>query len=309
MKLKITGIYKITNTKDNKSYIGQAVSIFRRWGQEAAHAFTPTNTEYNSLLSQAIRETGIEYFDAEVLEECDESILLEREQYYIQLYNTLEPNGYNKASKTPQITKEKVSMYDINGNLQQHFERVKDAIQFLIEEGSLTESCQYSIGRDLSQAFKGERQIVCGHRWSYYGQEIKLSKDSSKKEVYLLDKETFNPIQKFFSCGDAAKFIGCTTSTLARHCRGEGKSCMGKLFCYVEDYEKRKEEWTISKTTINLNKNIHIFKDGKLFNTANTYAEASRLVGGTGSSSNITRVLNGRGTYLGYTFYKKENLL
>lgn len=307
MKLKITGIYKITNIKDNKSYIGQAVSIFRRWGQEAAHAFTPTNTEYNSLLSQAIRETGIEYFDAEILEECDESALLEREQYYIQLYNTLEPNGYNKASKTPQITKEKVSMYDINGNLQQHFERVKDAIQFLIEEGSLTESCQYSIGRDLSQAFRGERQIVCGHRWSYYGQEIKLAKDSSKKEVYLLDKETFNPTKKFFSCGDAAKFLGCTTSTLAKHCRGETDSCMGKLLCYVENYDERKKAWEENKTAISLDRNIYILKNGELVGTANTYAEASRFVGGTGSSSNVTRVLNGKGTYKGHTFFTREN--
>ena len=133
-----------------------------------------------------------------------------------------------------------------------------------------------------------------------------LEQDSSKKEVYLLDKETFKPIQKFFSCGDAAKFIGCTTSTLAKHCRGETDSCMNKLLCYVENYEERKKIWEENKTAINLNRNIYIYKDNKLVGTANTYAEASRFVGGTGKSANISRIMNGKGTYKGHTFYFKN---
>ena len=241
MKLKITGIYKITNIKENKSYIGQSVNVFARWGSEGRNAFSPISDEYNSLLSQAIREYGIDNFEVEVLEECDEKDLLTREQYYIQFFNTLEPYGYNKTGKVANVTKQKITMYDLNGNVQKHFEKVKEAVLYLIEEGSLNESCEYSIGRDLALAFKGERQVVCGHRWSYYGQEIQLSKDSSKKEVYLLDSDTFSPVQKFFSCGDAAKFLGCTTSSLARHCRGETDSCMGRLLCYVENYDERKK--------------------------------------------------------------------
>lgn len=309
MKLKTTGIYKITNTKENKSYIGQSKNVFHRWGSEAYGAFSPSYDEYNSLLSQAIRKFGIENFEVEVVEECDEKDLLIREQYYIQFFNTLEPNGYNKAKKIANITREKITMYDVKGNIQMHFEKTKDAVSYLIEEGSLSESCEYSIGRDLALAFKGERQVVCGHRWSYYGQEIQLSKDSSKKEVYLLDNDTFSPLQKFFSCGDAAKFLGCTTSTLAKHCRGETDSCMGKLLCYVENYEERKKTWEENKTAINLNRNIYILKNGELVGTANTYAEASRFVGGTGKSANISRIINGKGTYKGHTFLTRENYI
>ena len=142
MKLKTTGIYKITNTKENKSYIGQSKNVFNRWGSEVYGAFSPSYDEYNSLLSQAIRRCGIENFEVEIVEECNEKDLLTREQYYIQLFNTLEPNGYNKADKIANITKEKITMYDIEGNIQMHFEKTKDAISYLIEEGSLSESCQ-----------------------------------------------------------------------------------------------------------------------------------------------------------------------
>lgn len=308
MKLKTIGIYKITNIKENKSYIGQSKNIFHRWGSEAYGAFSPSYDEYNSLLSKAIRKFGIENFEVEIVEECNEEELLKKEQYYIQLFNTLEPNGYNKASKILNTIKEKFTMYDLEGNIQKHFEKTCDAINFLIEEGSLTEACRYSIGRDLALAFKGERQIVCGHRWSYYGQEIQLSKDSSKKEVYLLDSNTFSPIRKFFSCGDAARFLGCTTSTLARHCRGDSDSCMGQLLCYVENYEERKKVWENNHTNINLDRNIYIYKDNQLVGTTNTYAEASRFVGGTGKSSNISRILNGAGTYKGHTFYLKRDI-
>ena len=197
-------------------------------------------------------------------------------------------------------------MYDLDGNIQQHFEKVKDAIEFLIEEGSLNETCRYSIGRDLAQAFLGERQIVCGHRWSYYGESIPpTKKSSSKKEVYLIDKDTLEPVRHFFSCGDAAKFLGCQTSTLARHCRGENDKCMNQLLCYVEDYEKRKKTWEENKTTINLNRNIYIYKGDELVATTETYADAAYFVGKTRRSSLVSKVIDTNRTYLGYTFKRK----
>lgn len=59
------GIYKITNTVNNKKYIGQSVNITDRWREHRKRA--NNGTEY---LYQAMRRYGIQNFIFEVVEEC-----------------------------------------------------------------------------------------------------------------------------------------------------------------------------------------------------------------------------------------------
>lgn len=77
----ICGIYKITNTINNKVYIGQSVDIHRRWKDEKVNAFSIQSTEYQTLKSKAFRKYGLENFLFEVIEECSPSMLNEREAY------------------------------------------------------------------------------------------------------------------------------------------------------------------------------------------------------------------------------------
>lgn len=84
------GVYKITNVKNGMVYIGQTTNIERRW-QEHKYKYKHKNNK----LYQAMREDGIENFLFEVEEECfHEDNLIEREQYYINYYNSI-INGYN----------------------------------------------------------------------------------------------------------------------------------------------------------------------------------------------------------------------
>ena len=86
------GIYKITNKVNNKSYIGQSISIQHRWYQHI-HDSRPHK---NSLIHKAIKKYGIDNFSFEVLEECPTELLNEREKYWINYYNTTDKNiGYN----------------------------------------------------------------------------------------------------------------------------------------------------------------------------------------------------------------------
>lgn len=82
-------IYKITNLINNKSYIGITIrNIDYRWREHCK----PSRKKV-SILTNAIIKYGKNNFELEILEkDIDDK---NKENYYITLYNTLSPNGYN----------------------------------------------------------------------------------------------------------------------------------------------------------------------------------------------------------------------
>lgn len=91
------GIYKITNIKNNKSYIGLSSNIQKRWKEHLSDAHSCDDKSFNNPLYQDIKEYGIDCFTFEILEECEQDFLSEKEKYYIEKYNTYIPNGYNRT--------------------------------------------------------------------------------------------------------------------------------------------------------------------------------------------------------------------
>ena len=89
----VTGIYKITNQKDNMCYIGQAVDVATRWKQHAKCGLG-IDTPANNKLYKAMIQDGIWNFSWELLEQCPRSDLDEKEKFYINLYQSYE-YGYN----------------------------------------------------------------------------------------------------------------------------------------------------------------------------------------------------------------------
>ena len=91
------GIYKITNLKNGKVYIGQSRQTEKRWQQHKTKAkFLEEDKWYNQLYID-MYSLGIENFSFEVIEECTIEKLNEREEYWIKYYNSQE-NGYNITS-------------------------------------------------------------------------------------------------------------------------------------------------------------------------------------------------------------------
>ena len=121
-------IYKITNTKTGKVYIGKTTrSIYDRLQGHINSA----NKGDNFQLSRAIRKYGAENFTIEPIDVADSrDELNEKEVYYIKKYNSLE-NGYNmtvggeggntyidKSDKEMKVISEKIStaLRKNNGN-------------------------------------------------------------------------------------------------------------------------------------------------------------------------------------------------
>ena len=89
-----TGVYKLTNLKNQKVYIGQAADISERFKQHIKCGLgidTPSNMLYTAMMKD-----GVENFTFEVLEECERASLNDREKYYISFYRAQE-HGYNMS--------------------------------------------------------------------------------------------------------------------------------------------------------------------------------------------------------------------
>ena len=87
------GIYKITNTKNEKSYIGQSTNIEERWKQHK-QAIQISDKSWYPLARQ--ESDGIDDFTFSVLQECKKEELDELEDYWIDYYKSY-INGYNQT--------------------------------------------------------------------------------------------------------------------------------------------------------------------------------------------------------------------
>lgn len=106
-------IYKITNTANNKLYVGQTVSHvlnhgkYRRYGSQKrldshfSEAIKNNKDKECRYLNSAIRKYGNDKFIVELITTCDMDKGDDTEDKYIKEYNSLFPNGYNlKLGKT-----------------------------------------------------------------------------------------------------------------------------------------------------------------------------------------------------------------
>ena len=88
-------IYKITNTINGKSYIGQTIqNVKERFYQ---HCVTKCSKAVSNMaIHRAIKKYGKSNFTVEVIEEIDSTNLNDRERYWIRYYDSYN-NGYNST--------------------------------------------------------------------------------------------------------------------------------------------------------------------------------------------------------------------
>lgn len=135
-KEKICGIYCIENLRNSKKYIGQSVDIYKRW---STHISMLNNGSHcNQYLQNAWNKYGEESFRFNILEKCkcDKDILNNREQYWINYYNSYD-SGYNLTAggdgtfgvKCSDEKKQKISKANTGRkNTQEQKDRISKAL-------------------------------------------------------------------------------------------------------------------------------------------------------------------------------------
>lgn len=94
----MTGVYKITNPK-GAIYVGSSIDIERRWKQYKYLRHNEQRKLKNSFLRY-----GIENHTFEVICECHQDVLLEREAFFCHKFNVLDRSNLNL--KVPKSTDE-----------------------------------------------------------------------------------------------------------------------------------------------------------------------------------------------------------
>lgn len=162
------GIYKITNTINNKCYIGKSLDVEKRLYQHK------NNIDSRPYLQNAISKYGIKNFSFKIIEDnLTQENYGEREMYWISYYKSMSPNGYNLTSggenepghKLSDITKNKIGKSN-KGKKRSIESRIK-----------MSESAKV---KDFSEEHKKNMSLSkMGNKNSFYGKHH--SKESKKK--------------------------------------------------------------------------------------------------------------------------------
>lgn len=133
---RIAGIYKITNTINNKVYIGESLNIEERW---IVHKSDLDNGNHHSYkLQQEWDKYGSDNFIFEIIEEIDKNynpslqqlILIAYEDKYIRKYNSLD-TGYNCEDTLHKILNKEKGVYNDNIINDKSIKKLNDIIGYM----------------------------------------------------------------------------------------------------------------------------------------------------------------------------------
>lgn len=91
------GIYKITNLINGKIYIGKSIDIQRRFRSHINESLDENKPSYHHTIHRAMRKYGSDNFSFDILEECAEDKLNEREMYWISFFDCCVLDGSDKG--------------------------------------------------------------------------------------------------------------------------------------------------------------------------------------------------------------------
>ena len=261
-------IYKISNTINDKVYIGQTtLSIEERWQEHFKKINKGKETIY-----KAIRKYGFLNFYIEKIEECENSLLNDREIYWIKYYDSYK-NGYNETlggesgckydhneiikkflelNDTALTAKYfNCSIHTVRNILNAHNIKYKflvpieildpNTLEVIYSFDSMTEALSlnpdWHIGT-ISAAVSGKRNSAYGYFWREKGDNNKTFQKlfKQKRKVIQYDKN-MNQIQIHESIQAALRSVGGkeTSRSISNALNGRAKTAYGFKWKYLDE--------------------------------------------------------------------------
>ena len=182
-------VYKITNTLNNKAYVGQSqYSLNERWSKHKSDA---KRSDKNTHFYKAIRKYGTDCWKLEVLEEVENVKLLnEAEMKWIEYYDTFNRDkGYNstKGGENGFIFSEEIKEKRKNNHCSKKEDFIPPMLGKHHTEESKEKMRQARLGKNHTEETKEKlRQVRVGKKFSKEHKEkirqAKLNMSEKTKE-------------------------------------------------------------------------------------------------------------------------------
>ena len=262
-------IYCITNLVNNKMYIGQTSRILQeRWKD---HLDSMHDLNNQRPLYRAMRKYGIENFSCKIIEQCPNSNLNEREQYWINQKQTwiakYPENGYN------------LTQGGNNGTKYSY-----EYIQFLYKNGMTQSEIKQELQCDswvIRQAILSDQTITKNDKQEHRHIAAVNGQKSKMKQVQAIDPNTNQIYKKFNSISEASQFFNINHACISTAIRkGRPHKCKNYYWQYCNKSNTPRN--IVSVTSINITTG-----EEKIYPSI---AEASRQC--NLNSSNIIEAIN-----------------
>lgn len=188
--MKVSCIYTITNILDGKIYVGYSSNYKHRIENHLSSLSLSKHT--NEHLQRAVNKYGIENFQIEILEECEEKFLTALEHYWCNILNTHNDKyGYNIKPTHPdnksgvsssRIHKKGIIQYGVNGKKIAEFNSIKEATN-ITKIHHISASC------------KGKRVSAGGYLWRYSTENLNII-ENPPRVIKNLTKEEVKEVRR-----------------------------------------------------------------------------------------------------------------
>lgn len=234
-----SGIYICSCLPNGYSYVGQAQSLSKRKQQHISSL--RNNNHHNKHLQRAWNKYGEENFSWEILELCSVDCLNEREQYWIDKYDSFN-NGFNQTLGGDGLrgyccsdeTKKKHAIAS---------ERMWTPERRQEQRDKMLGSSNPMSGKvgELNPAYGQDHS---GVKNAMYGKHHTEEANEKNRQAHLgKNNKNAKPIicietnELFWSMGEAGRNKNCADTTICKCCKGVKKTCGGYHWRYATEEE------------------------------------------------------------------------
>lgn len=202
-------IYKITNIKNDKIYIGKTNNTIEKRFQKHCQDSKILHCE-NRPLYKAMNKYGVNNFKVEKVEECSPEIASEREKYWIEYYGSFK-YGYNATlggDGRPYLD------YDLIFRTYQETKSVLKTAEIIQCNEDSVVSIIKNKGISNQEIQENKRILI-------------------SKNVAMIDKITNEIVKVFNGTHEAGRYLGKSHQHIQEVCQGKRKSAYGYLWKYI----------------------------------------------------------------------------